>query len=116
MRTIRILDTTLRDGAQGEGVSFSLEDKHKIALALDRLGVTYVEGGNPASNPKDQAFFRDPPKLTHAKLVAFGATRRGDLAVEDDPGLKALAEAKTDTVVLFGKAWDFHVTDVLRVS
>ena len=116
MRTIQILDTTLRDGAQGEGVSFSLEDKRKIALALDRLGVTYVEGGNPASNPKDQAFFRDPPKLTYAKLVAFGATRRGDLAVEVDPGVNALAEAKTDTVVLFGKAWDFHATDVLRVS
>lgn len=116
MRTIRILDTTLRDGAQGEGVSFSLEDKHKIALALDRLGVAFVEGGNPASNPKDQAFFRDPPKLTHARLAAFGATRRGDLAAEEDPGLNALVEAKAEVVVLFGKAWDFHVTDVLRVS
>ncbi|MDR1263467.1 MAG: citramalate synthase [Oscillospiraceae bacterium] len=114
-RAITVLDTTLRDGAQSEGVSFSVEDKERVARELDRLGVDIVEGGNPTANPKDAAFFADPPALNHAKLAAFGATRRADSAVENDAGLAALLKAKTDTIVLFGKASLFHVRGVLRV-
>ncbi|MDR0396642.1 MAG: citramalate synthase [Oscillospiraceae bacterium] len=115
-RNITILDTTLRDGAQSEGVSFSLEDKHRAARELDRLGVNIIEGGNPASNPKDAAFFADPPVLSKARLAAFGATRRADSSVDDDPGLAALLCAKTDMIVLFGKASLFHAREILRVE
>ncbi|GHU72567.1 citramalate synthase [Clostridia bacterium] len=116
MRRITVLDTTLRDGAQSEGVSFTVEDKERIARELDRLGVDIIEGGNPAANPKDAAFFADPPTLTHAKLAAFGATRRADLTVEDDAGLAALLKAQVDTIVLFGKASMFQVREILRVT
>jgi 2-isopropylmalate synthase len=116
MRTIAILDTTLRDGAQAEGVHFTLEDKVKIARRLDALGIPLIEGGNPAGNPKDRALFENPPVLAQAKLAAFGATRRAHLRPEEDPALVALVAAKTDTVVLFGKAWDFHAREILKVS
>ncbi|GHU76146.1 citramalate synthase [Clostridia bacterium] len=116
MGRIVILDTTLRDGAQSEGVSFTPEDKARIAQELDRLGVDIVEGGNPSANPKDAAFFNNPPTLSHAKLAAFGSTRRADAAVESDAGLAALLAAKTDTVVLFGKSSRFHAEQILRVT
>ena len=115
---IEIYDTTLRDGAQGEGVSFSLEDKVLIARRLDSLGFDYVEGGFPLSNPKDAEFFQrlavEP--LKHSKLCAFGMTRRRGMKPGDDPGIKALLDANTPVVTIVGKTHDFHVTDVLGVS
>jgi 2-isopropylmalate synthase len=115
---IEIYDTTLRDGAQGEGVSFSLEDKLLIARRLDSLGFDYVEGGFPMSNPKDAEFFQRlaAEPLLHSKLCAFGMTRRRGMKPGDDPGIKALLEAKTPVVTIVGKTHDFHVTDVLGVS
>ncbi|WP_160675152.1 citramalate synthase [Clostridium sp. C8-1-8] len=117
-RKIYILDSTLRDGAQGQGISFSLEDKIKICKSLDKLGIDYIEAGNPGSNPKDMELFKSMKNITlnHAKLVAFGSTRRMGTKVEEDKNLKDLLEAGVDTVVLFGKSWDFQVTDILRAT
>ena len=118
MRYIQIYDTTLRDGAQGPGISFSLEDKLKIAEKLDELGVDYIEGGWPGSNPKDDEFFRavkDLP-LTRSKIAAFGMTRRARFNVEDDPQVKALIDAGTPVVTIFGKSWLLHVREVLRIT
>jgi 2-isopropylmalate synthase len=118
MRTIQIYDTTLRDGTQGEGVSLSLEDKLQITRRLDELGIDYVEGGYPLSNPKDVEYFqrvRDM-KLQHAKVCAFGMTRRRGIAAKDDPGMKALVESQAPVVTIVGKTSDFHVTEILRVS
>lgn len=116
--TIDIFDTTLRDGAQGEGISFSLQDKLAVVHALDQLGVTYIEAGNPGSNPKDMDFFREAERLElqHARLCAFGATRRKGASPSQDEGIISLAKAGTHTVVIFGKSWDLHVSQVLRVS
>lgn len=117
-KKIEIYDTTLRDGAQGEGVSFSLHDKILIAQRLDEMGVDYVEGGYPLSNDKDAAFFqkmRETP-LKHAKLTAFGMTRRRGVAPEKDPGMIALVESGAPCCTVVGKTWDFHVDEVLRVS
>ena len=118
MPEIAIYDATLRDGAQGEGINFSVEDKIAIALKLDELGVAYIEGGFPFSNEKDIAFFDLIKKrpLKTARVVAFGSTRRAKLTVEEDPGLAALLSAGTETVAVVGKSWDLHVRDVLRVS
>ncbi|MFY9268574.1 MAG: citramalate synthase, partial [Candidatus Manganitrophaceae bacterium] len=118
MRTVEIYDTTLRDGAQSEDVSFSVEDKLRIAQKLDELGLHYIEGGWPGANPKDILFFEEMKKirLKSAKLVAFGATRKSKNKVSDDPNLKALVEAGTDIVTLFGKSWDLHVTDALGIT
>lgn len=115
---VDILDTTLRDGAQGEGVSFSVNDKLKVARALDKLGVAYIEAGNPFSNPKDAEFFAQAQKLNlkTARLAAFGSTIRTPGMAVDDAGLKALLAAQTPVVCLFGKAWDLHVEEILRVS
>ncbi len=118
MRRVRLYDTTLRDGTQGEGVSFSVKDKIKIAQRLDELGVDYIEGGWPGSNPKDIEFFRaiqDVP-LLHAKIAAFGSTRRANVPVEDDYNIKALAASNTPVVTIVGKSWDFHVTAALRTT
>ncbi|MEE9200033.1 MAG: citramalate synthase [Candidatus Brocadiales bacterium] len=117
-KKITVYDTTLRDGSQAEGVFFSLQDKLSIALRLDDLGVDYIEGGYPGSNPKDREFFRDiaTHKLTHARVVAFGSTRRADKKAEDDPGLQALLKAGTRVVTIVAKGWDLHVKEVLRVS
>jgi len=118
MTRIAIYDTTLRDGSQGEGVNFSLQDKLLITSKLDELGIDYIEGGYPLSNPKDAAYFqavRDLP-LAHAKVAAFGMTRRRDVAAEDDTGMKALAAAGTPVVTVVGKTWDLHAREVLGVS
>ncbi|MFO0889539.1 MAG: citramalate synthase [Isosphaeraceae bacterium] len=118
MKRIAIYDTTLRDGSQGEGVNFSLQDKLLITARLDGLGVDYIEGGYPLSNPKDSAYFRavrDLP-LGHARVAAFGMTRRKDTAPEDDQGMKALIGAGTPVVTIVGKTWDLHAREVLGVS
>jgi len=118
MTQIQIYDTTLRDGAQGEGVNFSLQDKLLIARRLDELGFDFIEGGYPLSNPKDAEFFQrmaaDP--LRRSRLCAFGMTRRKGVKAADDPGMKALVESQAPVVTIVGKTHDFHVTEVLRVS
>jgi 2-isopropylmalate synthase len=111
-------DTTLRDGTQGENVSFSADDKVLIAHKLDELGIDYIEGGWPGSNPKDKEFFlraRDM-RLKHARLVAFGATRFARNAVEDDASVNALIESGTPVVSIFGKSWDLHVHRALGIT
>jgi len=115
---VELLDSTLRDGAQSESVSFSVNDKLRIAKALVDLGVDLVEAGNPSSNPKDLEFFKRIGELGPAakRLCAFGATRRKDASVDSDPGLEALLSAGTETVVIFGKSWEFHVREVLRTD
>ncbi|MFA6133754.1 MAG: citramalate synthase [Phycisphaerae bacterium] len=115
---IEIYDTTLRDGTQAEGVSLSLEDKLLIVDALDRLGVDYIEGGYPLSNPKDEAFFKEVRKksLKNARIAAFGMTRRKGLSAADDEGMKVLLACQAPVVTLVGKSWDMHVREVLRVS
>jgi 2-isopropylmalate synthase len=115
---IEIFDTTLRDGAQGEHVSFSVRDKLAVTEALDELGVAWIEAGNPGSNPKDMEFFRlaSSLKLRHATLCAFGSTRKKGSLPEKDGQLKSLLGAETEAVVIFGKSWDLHVTEVLRAD
>lgn len=117
-KTVDVLDSTLRDGAQGEGISFSVEDKLAIVSRLDELGVGFIEAGNPGSNPKDLDFFRRAAQmeLKNAQLVAFGSTRRKDIAVEDDANVRALLSAGTDTVAIFGKCWDLHVYEILGTT
>ncbi len=115
---IIIYDTTLRDGTQAEDISFSVEDKIRITLRLDELGMDYIEGGWPGSNPKDMAFFREIRNYSLKKsiIAAFGSTAKARTAPEADPNLKALVGAKTRTVTIFGKSWDIHVRDALRIS
>ena len=115
---LEMFDTTLRDGAQTEGISFSVPDKIAIVRALDAIGVRYIEAGNPGSNPKDMEFFRTAAgmRLKNAELVAFGSTRRKDLAVEQDPNVLSLAEAGTNAVAVFGKSWDLHATEILGAT
>lgn len=117
-RTLEIYDTTLRDGAQAEDVTFSADDKVLVARKLDELGVQYIEGGWPGANPKDIEFFRmiKTVPLQHATVVAFGATRRAQNRVQADPNLKALLDAETSTITLFGKSWQLHVTEALGIS
>jgi 2-isopropylmalate synthase len=118
MKRLEILDTTLRDGAQAEGISFSVQDKLAIVATLDALGIPLIEAGNPGSNPKDLAFFESVSALymKQAKIAAFGATCRPKLAPADDPNIQSLLKANTDVVVIFGKTWDLHVTEVLRTT
>ncbi len=115
---VAIFDSTLRDGAQAEGISFSVEDKLKILELLDAHGVDYIEAGNPGSNPKDLEFFARVKTITlkHARLAAFGSTRRRDIKVEDDSNVQSMLLADTPVIVLFGKSWDFHVTDIIRTT
>jgi 2-isopropylmalate synthase len=117
-KKVLLYDTTLRDGSQAEGVSFSLPDKLRIAEKLDQIGIQYIEGGWPGSNPKDMAFFSDirQCRLTHSRVVAFGSTRRARRKVENDENVISLLAAKTPTIAIFGKSWLLHVNDVLRVS
>lgn len=113
---IYIYDTTLRDGAQTEGISFSLGDKESIAGLLDGFGMDFIEGGMPASNPKDREFFSSERKMKRSSLVAFGSTCRPGHKASEDEGLKILAESKTEWACIFGKAWDFHVTEALNTT
>ena len=117
-KKIQIYDTTLRDGSQGEGISLSVNDKLLLAKRFDRFGLDYIEGGWPGSNPKDVAFFKEANKYTfkQSKLVAFGSTRRAHVKVSNDENIKALLESGTKVVTIFGKSWDFHVTEVFKVS
>ncbi len=111
-------DTTLRDGTQGESVSFSVDDKLLIAAKLDELGIDYIEGGWPGSNPKDKAFFERAKDLSlkNARLTAFGATRFAKNAVDKDPNVAGLLQAETPVVAIFGKTWDFHVRRALGIT
>ncbi|MEM1441527.1 MAG: citramalate synthase [Verrucomicrobiota bacterium] len=115
---VKLYDTTLRDGTQGEGVNFSSLDKIRIAEELDRFGMHYIEGGWPGSNPKDVSFFERAADLDWetAKIAAFGSTRRKDTPVEDDPQVKTLLDAKTPVITFFGKSWRLHVTEILRTT
>jgi 2-isopropylmalate synthase len=115
---IKLYDTTLRDGMQAEGVSFSLEDKLAIARRLDELGIDYIEGGYAGSNLKEMQFFEEVagPALKNSVIVAFGSTRRADASVSDDASLNAILACKTSAATLVGKCWDLHVTDVLGCS
>jgi 2-isopropylmalate synthase len=117
-KPVTIYDTTLRDGTQGEGFQLSCLDKLRIARELDEFGIDYIEGGWPGSNPKDIEFFREAAKLRlrHARLAAFGSTRRAGLAVGDDPQVRLLLEAETPVLTIFGKSWALHVSEVLRAS
>jgi 2-isopropylmalate synthase len=117
-RRIEIYDTTLRDGTQGEGFNLSLQDKLMIARKLDELGVDYIEGGFPLSNPKDEAFFKEirEAKLKHAKVAAFGMTRRKGIKAEDDPGMTALLNAQTPVVTIVGKTSEHQVKNVLSIT
>ena len=117
-RRIELYDTTLRDGTQGADVSLTLVDKIELTKLLDRAGFDYVEGGYPLSNPKDTAYFEEARGLDlgHAKVVAFGMTRRRGVAAAEDEGMKALVAAGTPVIAIVGKTWDLHVREVLRVS
>ncbi len=117
-RQVMIYDTTLRDGTQGEGISFSAAEKVILAHKMDQFGIDYIEGGWPGSNPRDMEFFamvRDE-SFRHAKITAFGSTRRANVPVSEDPQLQTLLEADTPVVTIFGKTWLLHVTDVIRTT
>ena len=118
MKALTLYDTTLRDGAQGEGVSFTLDDKLKIVKKLDEFGFDYIEGGWPGSNPKDEEFFRQASKLelSNSELVAFSSTKRHGLRVEEDKNIEKLIKSGVSTVTIFGKSWDFHVKEALEIS
>ncbi|QKQ99688.1 citramalate synthase [Metallosphaera tengchongensis] len=117
-KSIEILDTTLRDGSQAASISFTLRDKIKTAILLDELGVDYIEGGWPGSNPKDYEFFKEIKNysLKNAKIAAFGSTRRKGIKPEEDVSLKSILDADTSVAVLFGKTWTLHVKEVLRTT
>ena len=112
---VYLFDSTLRDGAQTQGVDFTVADKIAIARALDGIGIDYVEGGWPGANPTDNAFFRDAPKLARATFTAFGMTRRPGRSVENDPGVAALLDVKPGAVCMVGKTWDYHVDVALEI-
>ncbi|MFQ5329754.1 MAG: citramalate synthase, partial [Thermodesulfobacteriota bacterium] len=115
---VKLYDTTLRDGTQAEDVNFSAEDKVRIAQKLDELGIHYIEGGWPGSNPRDIHFFDQMKKvrLSRAVLVAFGSTRRSGVKAKDDASIKALLKAGTPAVTIFGKSWNLHVRKALRIT
>ena len=119
VRKIELFDTTLRDGSQAHGISFSIEDKLGIISALDTLCISYIEPGTPGSNPKDQklyAHLREDKMQYRAKIVAFGSTRRKNTAVCDDPGIRALEESGANVIAIFGKSWRLHVSEVLGTT
>lgn len=117
-KKIVIYDSTLRDGAQAEGISFTVNDKLRIVRKLDEFGVDYIEAGNPGSNPKDLEFFQKVVrlKLKTARLAAFGSTRRAGITAEQDTNIQALLGANTSVVTVFGKTWDFHVTEIIKTT
>ncbi len=118
MASLEIYDTTLRDGTQGFGVDLSLADKLALTEELDALGVAFIEGGWPGSNPKDRAYFEEVRArgLGRGKISAFGSTRRNGVRAEDDPNLRALVDSRADVTCIFGKSWDLHIAEALRVS
>src|SRR3989304_4247754 len=118
LNLVKLYDTTLRDGSQAEDIAFSVEDKVRIAEKLDKLGIHYIEGGWPGSNPKDLQFFQEIKSvaLSQAKIVAFGSTCRTGTAPHDDANPRALVEAGTQVVTIFGKAWDIHPLQALNIS
>jgi 2-isopropylmalate synthase len=118
MRQVEIYDTTLRDGAQAEDISFSVDDKLRITEKLDEFGVHYIEGGWPGSNPKDMEYFKKARRLNleNSKIVAFGSTHRPGYKVEDDVNIKALLDSRLRIITIFGKTWDFHVKEALKIS
>ncbi len=115
-KRITLFDTTLRDGAQTQGVDFSLSDKYAIAQALDEFGMDYIEGGWPGANPTDEAFFAHPPALGNSVFTAFGMTRRAGRSMENDPGMTALFASGAKAYCIFGKCWDFQVSEALGIS
>jgi 2-isopropylmalate synthase len=117
-KPVLIYDTTLRDGTQGEQINFSAEEKVRIAQRLADLGIHYIEGGWPGSNPKDMRFFQlvRQANLKKTRLTAFGSTRKAHTSPDKDPNVKALLQAETSTITIFGKSWDLHVTEILGVS
>jgi 2-isopropylmalate synthase len=118
LKQVLLYDTTLRDGTQGEGISLSVDDKLKIAKRLDQFGMHYIEGGWPGSNPKDMAFFQRAQSLSlkHAKITAFGSTRRPGVKAEADHNLNMLLESGVQVATIFGKSWDFHVTEAIKTT
>src|SRR5215831_15920144 len=118
MARIHIYDTTLRDGSQGEGVNFSLLDKLNLTQRFDDLGIDFIEGGYPLSNPKDFEYFQEVKKLSlkHARVASFGMTRRKNIHPKDDTCVKALLDAETSLVTIVGKTWDLHVREVLGTT
>ena len=118
MPEVKIYDTTLRDGSQGEGISYSVEDKIRVAEELDKFGIHYIEGGWPGSNPKDMEFFLKMAKcgLKNSRLVAFGSTRRAGIRAQQDANVSGLLKSQADIVTIFGKTWDLHVRDVLKTT
>ncbi|MBU3958689.1 MAG: citramalate synthase, partial [Candidatus Omnitrophica bacterium] len=118
MSRVKLYDTTLRDGAQGEGISYSVTDKMRIAQELDKLGVHFIEGGWPGSNPKDMEFYLKMSKkhLKNSQLVAFGSTRRPHSQASQDQNLKSLLKSQAKTITIFGKTWDLHIEEVLRTT
>jgi len=117
-KDLELYDTTLRDGTQSEDFNLSVEDKVRIALKLDELGIDYIEGGWPGANPRDDQFFHEIRNysLSHSRIAAFGSTHHARHLAHEDPNLRALVAARTPIVTIFGKTWDIHVRDVLRVS
>ncbi len=118
MKQIRLYDATLREGNQTEDISFSVEDKLRITQQLDELGMHYIEGGWPGSNPKDLQYFKEVKncRLKNAVVTAFGSTAKPGSAVEKDKNLNDLINARTEAVTIFGKSWDMHIKGVLRIS
>src|SRR3982751_1081058 len=118
MSRVFVYDTTLRDGSQGEGINFSLQDKLLLTRKLDELGVDFIEGGYPLSNPKDFEYFQQVRALPlkHAKIAAFGMTRRKNASPAEDTCIKALLAAETPIVTIVGKTWDLHVREVLGAT
>src|SRR5690349_19716172 len=116
MKPVKIYDTTLRDGTQGEGIAFSVADKLRIVEKLDQFGVDFIEGGFPGSNPRDISFFAEAKRLRlkHAKLAAFGATRRAGIKAADDAQLRTLLESEMPVLTIVGKTWLLHVNEILR--
>ena len=113
---IYLFDTTLRDGAQTQGVDFSIQDKIKIAKALNTLGIDYIEAGWPGANPLDTGFFKSKPNLDKSTLVAFGMTKKHGRSADNDPGLSSILDANTQSVCVVGKTWDYHVEIALQIT
>src|SRR5687768_2515922 len=116
--TVLIYDTTLRDGTQGEGVALSIRDKVTIAQLMDEIGISYIEGGWPGSNPRDEQFFEDirKVKLAQAKVAAFGSTRRAGISCDVDPNIQSLLRAETPVITIFGKTWRFQAEVALKIT